>query len=64
MIGAAAAVPVGATVARAATPSVAIRHLSFAEAEQRLARDWDVDRSIANFDAAYYGAIPRVVHRD
>jgi selenocysteine lyase/cysteine desulfurase len=64
VIGAAAAVPVGATVARAATPSVAIRDLSFAEAEQRLARDWDVDRSIANFDAAYYGAIPRVVHRD
>ena len=64
LIGAAAALPVGAAAASATTPSVAISNLSFADAEQRLVREWDVDRSIANFDAAYYGAMPRVVHRD
>lgn len=35
---------------------------NFAAAEQAFAAMYDVDRSIANFDAAYYGAMPRPVH--
>lgn len=64
VIGGVATLPVGVAASRAAAPSLAIADLSFAEAERRLASEWDVDRSIANFDAAYYGAMPRVVHAD
>ncbi|EJU12031.1 class V aminotransferase [Sphingomonas sp. LH128] len=36
--------------------------LSFAQTQQRLAALYDIDRSIVNFDAAYYGAMTKSVH--
>jgi selenocysteine lyase/cysteine desulfurase len=36
--------------------------LSFEQTQQRLATLYDVDRSIVNFDAAYYGAMTKPVH--
>lgn len=38
------------------------RDLSFPAMQQALAALYDVDRTIANFDAAYYGAMTRPVH--
>lgn len=61
LLGGAAAAPVMAASVAASPPALA--DLSFAEAEARLTGLWDVDRSVANFDAAYYGAMPRAVHR-
>ena len=44
-----------------ATPSLA-GDLSFPAMQQALGAMYDVDRSIVNFDAAYYGAMTRRVH--
>lgn len=46
----------------AATLPIVPDGLDFAALQQRFAALYDVDRSIANFDAAYYGAMTRPVH--
>lgn len=43
-------------------PSLDTALKDFASAQDAFGRLYDVDRSIANFDAAYYGAMPKPVH--
>ncbi|EJL27980.1 aminotransferase class V-fold PLP-dependent enzyme [Novosphingobium sp. AP12] len=53
-----------ASAAAAGAGTILPGGLSFGQTQQRLAALYDVDRSIVNFDAAYYGAMTRTVHAD
>ncbi|USU13852.1 aminotransferase class V-fold PLP-dependent enzyme [Sphingomonadaceae bacterium OTU29THOMA1] len=67
-LSAAASVPLMATIghahALAATEQLPSfpTNLGFADLERRFAALYEVDRTIINFDAAYYGAMSRPVH--
>lgn len=50
--------------AKTTGPSLPGAHASFAEREKAFTALYDVDRTIANFDAAYYGAMTRPVHAE
>lgn len=60
VLGASIALPAATRSPQSALP---IDLQDFAAAQRRLSAEWDIDRSIANFDSAYYGPMPRSVHQ-
>ncbi len=67
MLTASTLLPIGTAAAKAAPAKPAADPfsagtMSFADRERAFTALYDVDRAIANFDAAYYGAMPKPVH--